>query len=333
MKFSVIVPIYNVKEYLPKCIDSIINQDYSDFELILINDGSTDDSLSICREYEKKDKRITILDKLNEGNTSSRKAGARIAKGEYIICVDGDDYVEQGYFSCVARALNKFEPDIVTLGHFSLEGNKKVLHKNDVMQGFLKDKEYEEYKAKFIYDSTDKNISNAGIATYSLCCKVVRRAIYIKAQELVENNIVIGEDMLCSLYCLEFSKTLLCLNDSYYVYRILKNSMMHSYNANKFEHFENTVKALIKSGLVDNRRIHAYAFHALCNEYVGIAESVNSMIEFENKIIETQKFKLLYDMANKVDKACCNFISRFKIWLVNNKKYRLMFFLLKVKKR
>lgn len=303
MKFSIIVPIYNVEKYLPQCIDSILNQDYKDFELILVNDGSPDDSLSICRQYAEKDKRVRIINKPNGGSTSSRKAGAKIAKGEYVICVDSDDYVEQGYFSCVARSLDEFNPDIVVLSHYSLEGNKKILNKDFVVQDLLQDKEYEEVRDKFIYDPTDKNISNPGIISYSLWCKVVRREIYVKAQELVDDKIVIGEDMLCSLYCLKLAKSMVCLDESFYVYRILNNSMMHSYNVKKFEHFENTVKALVESEIVDDRRIYAYSFHALCNEYAGIAESVNSISEFRNKILETHKFKLLYDMASRVDKS------------------------------
>ena len=333
MKFSVIVPVYNVEKYLPQCIDSILDQDYSDFELILVNDGSPDNSLSICRQYAEKDKRVRIINKPNKGLTSSRKAGARIAEGEYVICIDGDDYVEQGYFSCVARTLNEFSPDIVLLGHFSLEDSKKILYKNSIVPGFLQGKEYEEVRDKFIYDYTDKNISNPGIISYSLWCKVVRREIYVKAQELVDDEIVIGEDMLCSLYCFKFAKSMVCLDDSFYVYRILNNSMMHSYNVKKFEHFENAVKALVKSGIVDNRRIYAYSFHAVCNEYAGIAETVSSISEFRNRIIETRKYELLYDMANKVDKSNCNLASRFKIWLINNKKYRMIYILLKLKNR
>lgn len=327
------MPIYNVEKYLPQCVDSILNQDYVDFELILVNDGSPDDSLSICRQYAKKDKRVRVINKPNGGSTSSRKAGAKVAKGEYVICVDSDDYVEQGYFSCVARSLDEFNPDIVVLSHYSLEGNKKILRKDFAVQGFLQGKEYEEVRDKFIYDSTDINISNPGIISYSSWCKVVRREIYVKAQEQVDDKIVIGEDMLCSLYCLQLAKSMVCLDESFYVYRILNNSMMHSYNVKKFEHFENTIKALVESGIVDNRRIYAYAFHALCNEYAGIAESVNSVSKFRDKIKETQKFKLIYDMASRVDKSSCDLASRFKIWLVNNKKYNFIFFLLKLKNR
>ena len=333
MKFSIIVPIYNVEKYLPQCVDSILNQDYADFELILVNDGSLDDSLSICCQYAEKDTRVRIINKPNKGLTSSRKAGARIAKGEYVICVDGDDYVEQGYFSCVARSLDEFNPDILTLSHFSLEDGKKILHKNLVVQGLLQDKEYEDIRDKFIYDYTDKNISNPGIITYSLWCKVVRREIYTKAQELVDDKIVIGEDMLCSLYCLKFAKSMICLEDGFYVYRILNNSMMHSYNVKKFEHFENTVRALVDYGIVDDCCIYAYSFHALCNEYTGIAENCKTFSDFRRTIIQTQKFKMLYDMASKVDKSCCNMTSKCKVWLVNNKKYKLLFGLLKLKNR
>ena len=72
------MPVYNVEKYLPQCIDSILNQDYVDFELILVNDGSPDNSLSICCQYAEKDKRVRVINKPNGGSTSSRKAGAKV---------------------------------------------------------------------------------------------------------------------------------------------------------------------------------------------------------------------------------------------------------------
>lgn len=96
---SVIVPVYNAEKYLRRCIESILNQDYRNLELILINDGSRDNSLQICREYASSDPRVTVIDKPNGGVSSARNAGINIAKGTYITFVDADDFVSETYLS------------------------------------------------------------------------------------------------------------------------------------------------------------------------------------------------------------------------------------------
>ena len=93
-KISIIMPIYNCEKYLKRSIESVLNQTYKNLELILINDGSTDNSLKVCREYERKDDRVQVIDKKNGGVSSSRNAGFKIATGEYVTFVDADDWIE-----------------------------------------------------------------------------------------------------------------------------------------------------------------------------------------------------------------------------------------------
>ena len=92
---SIIVPVYNAENWLKKCVDSIINQTYKDIEILLINDGSKDRSIDILKEYEKKDSRIRVFDKQNEGVSKTRNLGIKEAKGEFIQFVDCDDYIEE----------------------------------------------------------------------------------------------------------------------------------------------------------------------------------------------------------------------------------------------
>lgn len=94
---SIIIPVYNVEKYLPKCIDSILSQTYTDWELILIDDGSIDQSAKICDEYTYKDKRIKVTHKKNEGVSKARNIGITLAQGEYICFVDSDDWIESTY--------------------------------------------------------------------------------------------------------------------------------------------------------------------------------------------------------------------------------------------
>ena len=96
---SVIIPVYNVEQYLPRCIDSILAQTFTDFELLLIDDGSTDRSGGICDEYAKKDARITVFHKVNGGVSSARNVGLEHARGEWLAFVDADDWVDSDYLS------------------------------------------------------------------------------------------------------------------------------------------------------------------------------------------------------------------------------------------
>ena len=94
-KISVIIPVYNVSEFIPKCLVSILNQNFDDIEIICVNDGSSDNSLTILKDFENKDKRIIVIDKENEGSGVARNAGLAIAKGKYVYFVDGDDWLEE----------------------------------------------------------------------------------------------------------------------------------------------------------------------------------------------------------------------------------------------
>ena len=92
---SIIVPVYNSELYLKKCLDSIISQTYKNIEIICIEDHSSDDSLRILREYEKKDQRIKVIQKANEGVSLARNAGLDVARGDYVLFVDSDDWIDQ----------------------------------------------------------------------------------------------------------------------------------------------------------------------------------------------------------------------------------------------
>lgn len=114
---SIIVPIYNVEEYLSKCIESILNQSYKDFELILVDDGSPDNSAAICDEYAKKDDRIIVIHKPNGGVSSARNAGLNRAKGKYIGFVDPDDYIEEKMYELMIKELESTQANLAICGY------------------------------------------------------------------------------------------------------------------------------------------------------------------------------------------------------------------------
>lgn len=111
-EISIIVPVYNVEEYLANCIESILNQTFRDFELILVNDGTKDNSLEICKRYEAIDSRIKIVDKENGGLSSARNAGLDVAKGKYIGFVDSDDYIHPQMYEILYNEIINYEADI-----------------------------------------------------------------------------------------------------------------------------------------------------------------------------------------------------------------------------
>ena len=114
---SIIIPIYNTDQYLRQCLDSIINQSYKNFEVLLINDGSVDDSATICKEYVEKDSRIRYFEKENGGVSSARNLGLKNAKGNYITFVDSDDWVEENYLEVLYNALKENKVDVAISTH------------------------------------------------------------------------------------------------------------------------------------------------------------------------------------------------------------------------
>lgn len=113
IKISVIIPIYNVEQYLSQCLDSIINQTYTNLEIILINDGSTDNSEKICNQYKLLDPRIIVIHKTNGGLSDARNTGIKIATGDYISFVDADDFIDENMYTILFQKINTTNADII----------------------------------------------------------------------------------------------------------------------------------------------------------------------------------------------------------------------------
>ena len=103
---SVIVPVYNVEKYLDNCVQSILRQSYTNLEIILIDDGSTDKSSQLCDEYSQKDKRIKVIHKKNGGQSDARNVGITVATGKYIAFVDSDDYIDEQFLDCLLSTID-----------------------------------------------------------------------------------------------------------------------------------------------------------------------------------------------------------------------------------
>ena len=113
---SIIIPVYNVGQYLDKCIKSVINQTYKDIEIICVDDGSTDASSEICDKYGKIDSRIKVIHKTNGGLVSARQAGLKVSRGKYVGFVDGDDWIDKEMYECMFQIIEKYKVDMVETG-------------------------------------------------------------------------------------------------------------------------------------------------------------------------------------------------------------------------
>jgi glycosyltransferase involved in cell wall biosynthesis len=125
VKISIIVPVYNVEQYLDKCVQSLIRQTYPHIEIILVDDGSTDQCPALCDEYRKQDDRIKVIHKSNGGLSEARNFGLSAATGEFILFVDSDDYIEEDSCLRFIEAMNGQKRDIV-VGNAKIFNNRKI---------------------------------------------------------------------------------------------------------------------------------------------------------------------------------------------------------------
>ena len=131
---SVIIPVYNAQEGLGQCIDSLLDQTFSDYEIIILNDGSTDNSLEVIQNYASKNDSIRVIDKENEGVAKTRNRGIVLAKGEYIVFIDNDDFIAPDYLECFYKAIEKEKLDIVIGGYKRVNKDHKILFQQDLSQ-------------------------------------------------------------------------------------------------------------------------------------------------------------------------------------------------------
>ena len=212
MKFSVIIPVYNVEEYIAECIEMVLNQTYKYFELILVDDGSTDNSYYICNQYKEKDNRIKVIHKSNGGASSARNLGLDNAEGEYIIFIDSDDYWNgKDVLQNLSNIIDNGKPDIIVFRclNWNLSTDKKVvdlpeynfeiINKNDV-----------EKSVHYLF--SEKQLPGGPVSS-----TVKRSLIEKNSIRFIEG--IKGEDYDWNFNLLLNAKSITATNDVNYVYR------------------------------------------------------------------------------------------------------------------
>ena len=208
------MPVYNAEQFLVESIDSVINQTYENFELIIVDDGSTDNSPSICDSYAEKDHRVKVIHQNNGGQTSARKKAAENAQGKYIVCVDSDDWIDKDYLKSFYDVITETKADIVCAGMkrvFDCSVVDVPLNQNC---GLYKKAELK----RDIYPKLIQPSIGEGF-TVSLWGKAILSNLYKEYQKNVDSGLRMGEDLACFLPCAYHAESIYILDDSLYYYR------------------------------------------------------------------------------------------------------------------
>lgn len=222
---SVIIPIYNTQESLPRCLDSILNQSYANTEIILVNDGSTDDSVSICERYAAKDTRIQMISQPNQGIIAAKKTGIRLCQGEYVMFVDSDDWIEPELLETMVKAMQEFGCVLVCSNVYIDLEDGTVEKKNAIPPGIYETDKIT--KDLFYYKDTDYY----GILPYSVA-KLYPLDMLKEVLDHISSDIRYAEDKAI-VFSFVFQNIKVCFTDAiYYHYCVRNGSACQSENQN-----------------------------------------------------------------------------------------------------
>lgn len=213
MKFSIIVPVYNADKYLQKCIDSLLNQTYGNFEVVFVNDGSKDNSLNILKQAEKNDSRIKVVDQNNTGVFQARLNGISAASNDYFLFVDSDDTIALNMLEIVSEAIQKHDADLVIFNYIRCDDEGNTLLKMPAL-----------YEHEKIFDEKNRIELLNKIVTddvlNSLCFKCMKKEYAYQIHEKnMYHHVKMGEDLLQSLPSLMNFKRAIYLDEALYFYR------------------------------------------------------------------------------------------------------------------
>lgn len=221
MKVSIIIPVYNVEEYIEQCLQSIINQTYKNIEIIIVNDGSPDKSGLIIEKYSKKDSRIKVINKENGGLSSARNSGILKASGEYVLHVDGDDYIDRKAVEMLLKKAEETQADIVI-------GDVLLVFENSKNEVWV-DSTLREIEVVNGIDYLEQQYF-VGKARNCIWNKLIRRNLYTDYNISHPENISLGEDSGTLPALLLHARKVAKINHIVSFYRQNPNSMMNQNN-------------------------------------------------------------------------------------------------------
>ena len=326
---SIIVPVYKVEKYLHQCIDSILAQTFKDFELILVDDGSPDDCPKICDDYAKKDFRIKVIHKENEGLIKARKVGLEAASGQYIGFVDSDDWIEKNMYELLCEATRKYEVDIALCDMLKSFPSIEYRLEQYIQPGLYNKKLMEEKVYPYMLYSG--HFWQFGILP-TLGSKIFKKDLIDRNLSFVNESIRMGEDAACTYPSLLDATSIYILDKKYlYHYRQNPTSMTKNYDEEFFERIitlYNFLKERFNSkNTFDLSRQLYYYFVYLT---IGVVD--NEFSEFNNKKYRVKRNNLKNVFLNQEVSDALKVISlrempfntKVYIWLMKMKQITLL---------
>lgn len=316
IKVSVIIPVYNVEKYLNQCVDSVLNQTYQNVEVILVDDGSTDNSPAICEEYAKNDKRVQVIHKVNGGASTARNVGINVATGEYLMFLDSDDFwdgntVLEDIFDGVS------EVDVVCFGY------KECWDK-----GYIDGRGTSENSLLHCANSNGallKNLIATGVLTSSACTKAVKSNLVIE-QKIYFKEGITTEDVDWTARVILSAKSYIVVPQNFYVYRQRNDSIVHTIKYENLEMLAGNVERCLGYGqsIGDTELLELYynyvAYQYISFLMVAILCESDKRTELLLKYMRKYKWILNYHLNKKVKTV---------YWFNKILGYRLMYKALK----
>ena len=256
---SIIVPIYNAEQYLRRCVDSILNQEYTDYELLLVNDGSTDASGDICEEYRDRDPRVIVIQKENTGVSDSRNRALDRARGKYLQFLDSDDWITPDATRLFVRAAEEYGCDMVISDFYRVVG-ERLSPKGDIEEEGVLTRE--EFAAHMMENPADFYY---GV----LWNKLYRRDIVEEHKLRMDTDISWCEDFMFNLEYIRYAKVFYALHAPIYYYVKRKGSLASQginisktvkMKLNVFEYYNNFYKHVLEEEDYEKNRLQVYRF-------------------------------------------------------------------------
>lgn len=303
MKFSVIVPVYNVEKYLRRCIESIIGQSYSNLEIILVDDGSKDSSGLICDEYKLIDSRIIVIHKQNEGLGFARNTGMSVATGDYISFVDSDDYIVKDYFYKLVNIAMLNKPDIIAFGFQEvLDDGKIIEHKNfsSIKYSGIQIRDIilpRAFGPNSIREDDEYGIGPAWGAIYCRAFLLNNNILFKSEREILSEDIVFSIDLCLKANSIEYFDS--CL----YKYCQNNGSLSRSYRKDRFDRSLDLFNYMIS--IAKCNKLNKEAFTRINNNLISnVIVSLKQEFSVEKKYVEKRKMISVIVKNKDVQKVC-----------------------------
>lgn len=285
---SIIIPVYNVEQYLDECMASVLNQTYTNIEVVLVDDGSKDRSPSMCDEYAKKDSRVQVIHKENGGPMSACIAGVEKSKGEYLAFMDSDDWVDLTMIEELVKETSDNEKEMVCSNYMIEKANQSIKIKQSMKPGVYDRKAIEDELFPCLLGKEERRIHG------SRCMKLISRELICDNLKFAELNVSMGEDLYLIFLAVLDAKRIVVVEEGYYYhYRFVESSLVHKYKPHMHEEvgrLYDNLQRVIETKVINEKQKEMFLeelkkefiflfFFVLKNELRGPKENLVSRIQ------------------------------------------------------